>query len=96
MKKTRRVSAREGYDLWAETYDQTLNPVVAMDARHTFGVLAPAPGEQILDAGCGTGRHLRPMIRARSNPVGVDFSRGMLSIARRNYSGVPLVHADLQ
>ncbi len=96
MKKTRRVSAREGYDLWAETYDQTPNPVVAMDARHTLGVLAPAPGEQILDAGCGTGRHLGPMIRARSNPVGVDFSRGMLRIARRNYSRVPLVHADLQ
>lgn len=36
------------------------------------------------------------MIRARSKPLGVDFSRGMLSIARRNYPGVPLVLADLQ
>ncbi len=96
MKKTRRVSAREGYDLWAETYDETPNPVVAMDARHTLGVLAPKPGERILDAGCGTGRHLGPLLRARSNPVGVDFSRGMLDIARRNYPDVPLALADLQ
>ncbi len=96
MRKVRRVNAREGYDLWAETYDETPNPVVEMDARHTLDVLAPKPGEQILDAGCGTGRHLGPMILAGSNPVGADFSRGMLSVARRNYPEVPLVFADLQ
>ncbi len=96
MKKIRRVSAQEGYDLWAETYDETPNPVVAMDARHTLEVLAPKPGEQILDAGCGTGRHLGPIILAGSSPVGVDFSRGMLDVAQRNYPEVPLVLADLQ
>jgi ubiquinone/menaquinone biosynthesis C-methylase UbiE len=96
VKETRRVSAREGYDLWAETYDETPNPVVAMDARYTLDVLTPKPGERILDAGCGTGRHLGPLLRTRSNPVGVDFSRGMLDIARRNYPEVPLALADLQ
>lgn len=96
MKETRRVDAREGYDLWAETYDETPNAVVAMDARYTLDVLVPKPGERILDAGCGTGRHLGPLLRARSNPVGVDFSRGMLKIARRNYPDVPLALADLQ
>jgi SAM-dependent methyltransferase len=96
VKETRRVGAREGYDLWAETYDETPNPVVAMDTRYTLDVLSPRPGELILDAGCGTGRHLGPLLRARSNPVGVDFSRGMLRIARRNYPEVPLALADLQ
>ena len=96
MKETRRVDAREGYDLWAETYDETPNPVVAMDARYTLDVLGPRPGERVLDAGCGTGRHLGPLLRARSNPVGVDFSRGMLELARRSYPEVPLALADLQ
>jgi SAM-dependent methyltransferase len=96
VKETRRVGAREGYDLWAETYDETPNPVVAMDTRYTLDVLSPRPGELILDAGCGTGRPLGPLLRARSNPVGVDFSRGMLEIARRNYPEVPLALADLQ
>ena len=82
--------------MWAETYDETPNPVVAMDARHTLDVLAPKPGERILDAGCGTGRHLGPTLRAGSYPVGVDFSRGMLNVARRNYPEVPLAVADLQ
>ena len=67
-----------------------------MDARYTLDVLAPISGEQILDAGCGTGRHLGSLLRARSNTLGVDFSRGMLDIARRNYPEVPLALADLQ
>ncbi len=96
MKETRRVGAREGYDLWAETYDETPNPVVAMDARYTLDVLSPRPDERILDAGCGTGRHLGHLLRVRSIPVGVDFSRGMLEIARRSYPEVPLALADLQ
>ena len=61
-----------------------------------LGVLAPEPGEQILDAGCGTGRHLGPLLLAGSEPVGVDFSRGMLDVARHNHPGVPLIPADLQ
>ena len=96
MKKVRRVSAREGYDLWAEDYDGTDNPVVAMDSRHTLSVLDPRPGERILDAGCGTGRCLEPMISVGAEPVGMDFSEGMLAVARRRHSGVTLVMADLQ
>jgi ubiquinone/menaquinone biosynthesis C-methylase UbiE len=36
------------------------------------------------------------LLRARSNPVGIDFSRGMLEVAQRNYPEVPLTLADLQ
>lgn len=96
MKEVRRVGAREGYDLWAEDYDDTSNPVVAMDARRTLGMLNAQPGERILDAGCGTGRYLGPLIRAGAEPVGMDFSEGMLTVARRGHPGVPLVTADLQ
>lgn len=95
-KKVERVKVREGYDLWAETYDATPNPVVAMDARRTMNLLAPRPDEQILDAGCGTGRNLRAITQAGSQAVGLDFSLGMLKVARRNNPQAPLVQADLQ
>ena len=76
-KKIEHVSARQGYDLWSETYDSTPNPVVAMDSRHTIKLLAPARDELILDAGCGTGRNLKPLFLAGSTAVGIDFSLRM-------------------
>ena len=95
-KKIERVGARRGYDLWSDTYDSTPNPVVAMDARHTIGLLAPTSGEIILDAGCGTGRNLKRLLLAGSKPVGIDFSLKMLRVARREHPGAPLAIADLQ
>lgn len=92
----RRVGAREGYDRWAESYEATDNPVVAMDDRVALPALAPTPGERVLDAGCGTGRHLRALTRAGVRVTGADFSAGMLAVARRGAPGAPVVQADLQ
>ncbi|HEX5371050.1 MAG TPA: class I SAM-dependent methyltransferase, partial [Dehalococcoidia bacterium] len=91
-----RVSPLEGYDLWAEDYDAAVNPVVAMDRRYTLPVLSPAPNERILDAGCGTGANLEPLLQAGAAPVGIDFSSAMLRVAHRRLPGVPLCVADLQ
>jgi len=88
-------SVAEGYDRWAPTYDATPNPVVAIDRRHTFRTLNPRPGERILDAGSGTGIYLRMLRGARSVPVGLDFSPGMLRVARRMTSGASVAQADL-
>ena len=95
-KQTMRVGVRDGYDLWAESYDETPNPVVAMDARHTLGILDPRPGERILDAGCGTGRNLKRLVEAGARAVGVDLSTGMLAVARRAVPGAPALAADIQ
>jgi SAM-dependent methyltransferase len=67
-----------------------------MDSRHTIKLLAPAQNELILDAGCGTGRNLKQLREAGSKPVGIDFSEGMLRVARREHSDVPLALADLE
>ena len=96
MKRTERLGVQDGYDLWAESYDETPNPVVAMDARHTIGLLDPKPGERILDAGCGTGRNLARLDGAGARAVGVDISTGMLRVARRAVPGAPALCADIQ
>ncbi len=95
-KEIHHVTAREGYDRWSKTYDRTPNPVVAMDERLTPRLLAAGPAERILDAGCGTGRHFRPMLQAGSFPCGIDFSYGMLRVARDRFPRIPLALADLQ
>src|SRR5437867_11504949 len=94
-KKVERPTVRAGYDQWSETYDDTPNPLVALDRRYTMDLLRPSGGERILDAGCGTGANLKIMLRSGSHPVGLDLSRGMLNVARRRFALVPLAEVDL-
>src|SRR5688500_11508007 len=94
--EVRNISALEGYELWAGTYNDTANPIVAMDARHSLDILEPRPGELVLDAGCGTGRSLSAIVASGARVVGVDFSAAMLGVAREAIPGVPLAVVDLQ
>lgn len=94
-RRIERPGVRAGYDRWAQSYDTTPNPVVALDRRHTLRALDPRPGERVLDAGCGTGAHLAAVCGAGSRALGLDFSRGMLRVAQRNAPGARLVQADL-
>ena len=89
------IGVRAGYDLWAEGYDATPNPAVALDERITLDLLAPRAGERILDAGCGTGRNLARLIAAGAIATGIDFSRGMLDVARKRCPGAALRECDL-
>jgi SAM-dependent methyltransferase len=59
-------------------------------------VLAPRECELILDAGCGTGRNLGKLLEAGSLPIGIDFSQGMLEVARDKHSDIPLLLCDLE
>ena len=93
--RVERPGVREGYDRWSETYDATPNPIVAVDRRYTLAVLDPRPGERVLDAGCGTGFHLSRLSEARTHSFGLDFSRGMLRVAREAAPRAHLVQADL-
>src|ERR1700746_369557 len=94
-KRVKRPGVRQGYDLWAETDDATPNPLVTLDRRVTLKTLNPRSGEWVLDAGCGTGAHLAAIHGARSRPVGLDFSRAMLRVARETAPRAGLVQADL-
>lgn len=94
-KRVEHPRVADGYDRWAPTYDATPNPLVALDRRYTFRTLDPRPGERVLDAGCGTGAYLRMLDSARSVPVGLDLSLGMLRIAQQMAPGVSVVRADL-
>jgi SAM-dependent methyltransferase len=94
-RRVSRPGVREGYDQWAEFYDDTPNPLVALDRRHTLGCLQVQQAERVLDAGCGTGVHLLSLVRAGGSPVGIDLSREMLRVAQGRVPGVPLAQADM-
>ena len=93
--KRKDISVREGYDKWADSYDLTKNPLVALDNRYTMAMLPTSPGTRILDAGCGTGRHFSILLKKGYDVVGIDFSEGMLRIARKAHPEVPTLMSDL-
>lgn len=77
------VGVSEGYERWAQTYDRTPNPVLALEERHFKQIVPDLCGKLVLDLACGTGRWL-PLLVARgaSSVVGLDRSAAMLRIAR--------------
>jgi len=78
------ISATEGYDRWAATYDSVPNPLLAREERHLVPLLGDVSGKTILDLACGTGRWLEILVRrGAATGVGIDCSASMLRTARQ-------------
>ena len=75
-----------GYDRWAAVYDHDANPLPALEEPRVREALGDAGGREVLDLGCGTGRHTAWLAEAGARITAVDFSAGMLEEARRKVS----------
>jgi ubiquinone/menaquinone biosynthesis C-methylase UbiE len=79
----RRVSVEAGYERWAATYDQTPNPLLALEQRCLLPLLPSTAGKHVLDLACGTGRWLERLLApAPALGIGIDLSAAMLAVAR--------------
>ncbi len=65
----------------AEDYAQNAEFVPAL-GNAVFELLAPAPGERILDLGCGDGVLTKKLVAAGANVTGVDHSPEMVAASR--------------
>jgi SAM-dependent methyltransferase len=73
--------AGETWSRFQEQLDRQVEPL----GREAMRVLDPAPGERILDIGCGCGQTtmaLATRVGRQGAVVGVDISRPMLAVAR--------------
>jgi trans-aconitate methyltransferase len=61
-----------------------------------IGLLAPKPGERILDIGCGTGHLTAKIAGSGAEVVGIDRSREMIAQARAHYPALRFEVADAQ
>lgn len=77
------VAAAEGYRLWSETYDETPNPLLALETRMLGARLGDLGGRRVLDAGSGTGRWMAHAHRAGALVFGVDLCHEMVLQAER-------------
>ena len=77
---------RDGYDRWASVYDHDANPLPALEDPHVRDALGDVRGRDVLDLGCGTGRHTAWLAESGARVTAVDFSEEMLERARRKVS----------
>ena len=77
----------------AQTYDARHKYVFEMGAG-LVDDLAPAPGEVILDLGCGTGHLTEEIARRAAVVVGIDRSEEMIAQARSRYPALEFAVAD--
>jgi len=91
------------FDAYAGSYDAwftTLRGQVVWEVERKLlcDFLRPRPGEEILDAGCGTGLLTKELAARGVNVTGIDISPAMLAVARektREFPNVVLARADI-
>ena len=88
---------QKNYNIWSKFYDQYPNPTVAIDELKFPSVYSEIENQNVLEIGCGTGRHTIRLIQQGNNVTGVDLSEGMLDKAKAkiNSPRVTFVHADI-
>jgi len=73
------------------------------DSKHSFvwkygleliELLAPQPGERVLDLGCGTGHLTNQIALTGARVTGLDISPAMIEQARQNYPVLEFVQTD--
>jgi ubiquinone/menaquinone biosynthesis C-methylase UbiE len=78
------LTALAGYGLWADSYDHELgNPVVAGEEEVIWELIGKGRGLEVLDVGCGTGRHALPLAAQGARVLGLDPTLEMLAQARQ-------------
>lgn len=85
-----------GYNTWSTFYDDYPNPTVAIDELSFPEFYSSLKRKNILEIGCGTGRHTARLLENENWVTGVDVSEGMLDQARRKIQSnkLSLVHGD--
>lgn len=94
---TPELPTREGYDRWSGIYDEYPNPLIALETPQVRRLLGQIEEWDLLDVGCGTGRHAIGLAQAGARVTAIDFSDGMLEQARQKEGaqGVRFMRHDL-
>ena len=71
------------YDRWSAQYDDNENPTRDLDALVVRQELVQLTNRAVLELGCGTGKNTVWLAEQSKHVTALDFSPGMLAVARR-------------
>ena len=78
-----RSDVAQAYDRWSRRYDDDHNATRDLDARVVRQSPVHFAGARVLELGCGTGKNSQWLAAQARELVALDFSPGMLDVARR-------------
>jgi len=86
------------YDRWAVQYDRDRNATRDLDAEVVRRTPLRLEGQRVLELGCGTGKNTVWLAERSRELVALDFSAGMLGVARArvNAPHVRFVEHDIR
>lgn len=76
------MDTRQAYNIWALQYDTNENKTRDLEAQALRSTLANIPFDHCLEIGCGTGKNTEWLITKAKHITAIDFSEGMLAIAK--------------
>lgn len=88
---TQKTKNQVGYDQWASFYDQYANPTIAIDELAFPDIYSEIKNKNVLEVGCGTGRHTRRLLAMGNKVTGIDVSEGMLQRLREKIHDKDLI-----
>jgi trans-aconitate methyltransferase len=81
---------------WNPTHYDRAGAFVPKLAADLIELLAPRPGERVLDLGSGTGDLTQQLAAAGAHPLGLDASSEMVAAAQRKHPNLSFVVGDGQ
>jgi ubiquinone/menaquinone biosynthesis C-methylase UbiE len=82
--RRREVGCKEGYALWAKSYDGENNPLIAVEEPYVEDILKHISYSHVLDVGTGTGRYALRMARSGACVTALDNCPEILEVAKRS------------
>jgi len=85
-----------GWERVADKYDSVWSSLTRQFIPHLISAAQVSPGMSVLDVACGPGYVSAAAKELGAVPTGIDFSEGMLAIAKEMFPGISFVQGDAQ
>ncbi len=90
----KRKIVKDDYDVIAEVYANSYSEINSYKP-YINEFVKNLSGKSILDVGCGAGQFTNYLCELGFQAKGIDFSNGLLTIARRKYPNIEFINIDV-
>lgn len=81
--KRKYINVKKQYNLWAKEYDQETNIIIFLEEKNIKDFMPSVKEKEVLDFGCGTGRHAIILSKKGAKVTAIDISSEMIKEAKK-------------